>query len=172
VLHEYQFNRLVGFLNTDEYSLSLNYNQNQSQVAIGSGGLFGQGLFEGSQTNLSYVPSQSTDFIFTAIGEQLGFVGGALVLGLFGLLIWRMLMVANLARDRFAQLTAAGIAAMFAFHVFVNVGMTLGILPVTGIPLPFLSFGGSFYLSMMLCVGVVNSIWMRRVRPGQRPFTG
>ena len=172
VLHEYQFNRLVGFLNTDEYSLSLNYNQNQSQVAIGSGGLFGQGLFEGSQTNLSYVPSQSTDFIFTAIGEQLGFVGGALVLGLFGLLIWRMLMVANLARDRFAQLTAAGIAAMFAFHVFVNVGMTIGILPVTGIPLPFLSFGGSFYLSMMLCVGVVNSIWMRRVRPGQRPFTG
>lgn len=172
VLHDYQVNRLVGFLNTDEHSLSLNYNQNQSQIAIGSGGLFGQGLFEGTQTNLAFVPSQSTDFIFTALAEQLGFVGGALVLGLFGVMIWRMLLIANFARDRFAQLTAAGIAAMFAFHVFVNVGMTVGILPVTGIPLPFLSAGGSFYMSMMLAVGVVNSIWMRRVRPGQRPFTG
>ncbi len=172
LLHEYQVNRLVGFLNTDEHSLSLNYNQNQSQIAIGHGGIFGQGLFQGTQTNLAFVPSQSTDFIFTAIGEQLGFAGGALVIGLFGLLIWRMLLVANQARDRFAQLTAAGIAAMIAFHVFVNIGMTVGILPVTGIPLPFLSFGGSFYLSMMLAVGVVNSIWMRRIRPGQRPFTG
>ncbi len=172
VLHEYQVNRLVGFLNTDEHALSLNYNQNQSQVAIGNGGLFGQGLFEGSQTNLAFVPSQSTDFIFTAIGEQLGFVGATLVLALFALMIWRMLLVANMARDRFAQLTAAGIAAMLAFHVFVNVGMTVGLLPVTGIPLPFVSFGGSFYLSMMLAVGVVNSIWMRRIRPGQRPFNG
>ncbi|HAX82489.1 MAG TPA: rod shape-determining protein RodA [Actinobacteria bacterium] len=172
VLHDYQVNRLVGFLNTDEHSLSLNYNQNQSQIAIGSGGLFGQGLFGGTQTNLAFVPSQSTDFIFTALAEQLGFVGGALVLGLFAVMIWRMLLIANFARDRFAQLTAAGIAAMFAFHVFVNVGMTVGILPVTGIPLPFLSAGGSFYMSMMLAVGVVNSIWMRRVRPGQRPFTG
>jgi rod shape determining protein RodA len=172
VLQDYQVNRLVGFLNTEEHSLSLNYNQNQSQIAIGTGGLFGQGLFEGTQTNLAFVPSQSTDFIFTAVGEQLGFVGGSIVLGLFAVMIWRMLMVANLARDRFAQLTAAGIAAMFAFHVFVNVGMTVGILPVTGIPLPFLSEGGSFYISMMMSVGVVNSIWMRRVRPGQRPFTG
>jgi len=149
--------------------LSYNYNQNQSQIAIGSGGLFGQGLFEGTQTNLAFVPSQSTDFIFTAIGEQLGFVGGALVILLFGVMIWRILRVATQARDRFAQLTAAGIAAMLAFHVFVNVGMTLGILPVTGIPLPFISYGGSFYMSMGLCVGVVNSIWMRRARvPGQR----
>ncbi|HEX5630144.1 MAG TPA: rod shape-determining protein RodA [Acidimicrobiia bacterium] len=172
LLHDYQINRLVGFLNTDEHALSLNYNQNQSQIAIGAGGLFGQGLFQGTQTNLAFVPEQSTDFIFTAVGEQLGFAGGALVLGLYGLMIWRMLLVANQARDRFAQLTAAGIAAMFAFHVFVNIGMTVGILPVTGIPLPFLSAGGSFYMSMMLAVGVVNSIWMRRIRPGQRPFTG
>jgi len=169
VLHEYQVARLTGFLNSDEHALSYNYNQNQSQIAIGSGGLFGQGLFEGTQTNLAFVPSQSTDFIFTAIGEQLGFVGGALVILLFGVMIWRILRVATQARDRFAQLTAAGIAAMLAFHVFVNVGMTLGILPVTGIPLPFISYGGSFYMSMGLCVGVVNSIWMRRARvPGQR----
>lgn len=169
VLHDYQVARLTGFLNSDEHALSYNYNQNQSQIAIGAGGLFGQGLFEGTQTNLAFVPSQSTDFIFTAIGEQLGFVGGALVIGLFGIIVWRMLRVAALARDRFAQLTAAGIAAMIAFHVFVNVGMTLGILPVTGIPLPYISFGGSFYLSQALCIGVVNSIWMRRARvPGQR----
>ncbi len=169
VLHEYQVNRLTGFLNTDEHALSINYNQNQSQIAIGSGGLFGQGLFEGTQTNLAFVPSQTTDFIFTAVGEQLGFVGGAIVLGLFAVMIWRILHVAALARDRFAQLTAVGLAAMFAFHIFVNIGMTLGILPVTGIPLPFVSFGGSFYLSMALSVGVVNSIWMRRARvPGER----
>lgn len=169
LLHEYQVARLTGFLNSDEHALSYNYNQNQSQITIGSGGLFGQGLFEGTQTNLAFVPSQSTDFIFTAIGEQLGFVGGALVIGLFGVMIWRILLIASQARDRFAQLTAAGIAAMLAFHVFVNVGMTLGILPVTGIPLPFISFGGSFYMSMALCIGVVNSIWMRRARvPGQR----
>jgi rod shape determining protein RodA len=172
LLRGYQLDRLEGFLNPNEQTLKVNYNQNQSQIAIGSGGLFGQGLFGGTQTNLAFVPSQSTDFIFTALAEQLGFVGGALVLGLFAVMIWRMLLIANFARDRFAQLTAAGIAAMFAFHVFVNVGMTVGILPVTGIPLPFLSAGGSFYMSMMLAVGVVNSIWMRRVRPGQRPFTG
>ncbi len=169
VLHEYQVQRLTGFLNTDEHALSINYNQNQSQIAIGSGGLFGQGLFEGTQTNLSFVPSQTTDFIFTAIGEQLGFVGGAIVIGLFALMIWRMLLVAALARDRFAQLTAVGLAAMFAFHIFVNIGMTVGILPVTGLPLPFVSFGGSFYLSMALSIGVINSIWMRRARvPGER----
>jgi len=169
ILREYQVQRLTGFLNADEQALTINYNQNQSQIAIGSGGMFGLGLFKGMQTNLSYVPAQTTDFIFTAIGEQLGFVGGAIVIGLFGILIWRMLLVAALARDRFAQLTAAGMAAMFAFHVFVNIGMTVGILPVTGLPLPFVSFGGSFYLSMALSIGVINSIWMRRARvPGER----
>ena len=169
LLKEYQVARLTGFLNSNEHALSYNYNQNQSQIAIGAGGLFGQGLFEGTPTNLAFVPSQSTDFIFTAIGEQLGFVGGVIVIGLFAIMIWRILLVAAQARDRFAQLTAAGIGAMMGFHVFVNVGMTVGILPVTGIPLPFISYGGSFYLSMALCVGVVNSIWMRRARvPGQR----
>jgi len=167
VLEEYQVDRLTGFLNRGEQTLSINYNQNQSQIAIGNGGMFGQGLFEGTQTNLAFVPSQTTDFIFTAVGEQLGFVGGALVIGIYAVMIWRMLSIAAAARDRFAQLTAAGVAAMFGFHVFVNVGMAVGLLPVTGLPLPFLSFGGSFYLSMALSVGIVNSIWMRRTKvPG------
>ena len=162
LLKEYQLQRLTGFLSPNEQTLAVNYNQNQSQIAIGSGGMFGQGLFEGSQTNLAFVPSQTTDFIFTAVAEQLGFVGGTLVIALYAALIWRMLMIASGARDRFGQLAATGIAAMFGFHVFVNIGMTVGLLPVTGLPLPFLSFGGSFYLAMAASVGIVNSIWMTR----------
>jgi len=162
LLHQYQLERLTGFLSPNEQTLAVNYNQNQSQIAIGSGGMFGQGLFEGSQTNLAFVPSQTTDFIFTAVAEQLGFVGGTLVIALYAALIWRMLMIASGARDRFGQLAATGIAAMFGFHVFVNIGMTVGLLPVTGLPLPFLSFGGSFYLAMAASVGIVNSIWMTR----------
>jgi rod shape determining protein RodA len=162
LLRGYQLDRLEGFLNPNEQTLKVNYNQNQSQIAIGSGGMFGQGLFEGSQTNLAFVPSQTTDFIFTAVAEQLGFVGGTLVIGLYAALIWRMLMVAAIARDRFGQLAATGIAAMFGFHVFVNIGMAVGLLPVTGLPLPFLSFGGSFYIAMAVSVGIVNSIWMTR----------
>jgi rod shape determining protein RodA len=162
LLRGYQLDRLEGVLNPNEQTLKVNYNQNQSQIAIGSGGMFGQGLFEGSQTNLAFVPSQTTDFIFTAVAEQLGFVGGTLVIGLYAALIWRMLIVAAIARDRFGQLAATGIAAMFGFHVFVNIGMAVGLLPVTGLPLPFLSFGGSFYVAMAVSVGIVNSIWMTR----------
>jgi len=173
ILHDYQVERLTGFFNPSEQTLGVNYNQNQSQIAIGSGGMFGRGLFEGTQTNLSFVPSQSTDFIFTAVAEQLGFVGGAIVIALYALLILRMLMIAGLARDRFGQLAATGIAAMFGFHVFVNIGMAVGLLPVTGLPLPFLSFGGSFYLAMVLSVAIVNSIWMTHSRmPGERHYMG
>jgi rod shape determining protein RodA len=169
LLEDYQLQRLVAFLNPAEQSLTTNYNQIQSQITIGAGGLFGSGIFEGSQTNLAFVPAQTTDFIFTAVAEQLGFVGGAVVIGLYALLIWRILAVAAAARDRFGQLVASGIAAMFGFHVFVNVGMTLGLLPVTGLPLPFLSFGGSFYLSMAISLGIVNAIWMNRSPvPGDR----
>jgi len=168
ILHDYQVERLTGFLNPNEQTLDVNYNQNQSQLAIANGGLFGRGIGEGTQTNLAFVPSQSTDFIFTAVAEQLGFVGGAIVIGLYAILIWRMLMIAALARDRFGQLAATGVGAMFGFHVFVNVGMAVGLLPVTGLPLPFLSFGGSFYLAMVLSVAIVNSVYMTRNRlPGR-----
>ncbi len=172
VLAEYQVDRLTGFLNPGEQTLSVNYNQNQSQIAIGSGGMFGQGLFEGTQTNLSFVPSQTTDFIFTAVAEQLGFVGGSIVIGLYAILVWRLLMIAAVARDRFGQLVAVGTAAMISFHVFVNIGMTVGLLPVAGLPLPFMSFGGSFYISMMFALGIAHSIWMHRSRIPTGPVPG
>lgn len=169
ILQEYQLDRLTGFLNPGEQTLDLNYNQNQSQIAISAGGLFGRGLFEGSQTNLAFVPAQTTDFIFTAVAEQLGFAGGVLVLGLFTILIWRLFMIALAARDRFGRLVAVGAAAMTGFHVFVNVGMAVGLLPVTGLPLPMLSFGGSFYLAMSMSLGMAHSVWLRRSPvPGER----
>lgn len=169
LLRDYQLARIVGFLNPGTDTLTTNYNQIQSQVTIGNGGLFGAGLFQGTQTNLAFVPAQSTDFIFTALAEQMGFMGGAVVLGMYTVLVWRMLAISAAARDKFGQLVAAGIAAMFAFHVFVNVGMTLGLLPVTGLPLPFLSFGGSFYLETSISIGIVNAIWMNRSPvPGDR----
>jgi rod shape determining protein RodA len=169
ILADYQLNRLTGFLNSGEQTLTLNYNQNQSQIAISAGGLFGRGLFEGSQTNLAFVPAQTTDFIFTAVGEQLGFVGGALVLGLFSLLMWRLFMIGLAARDRFGRLIAIGSAATIGFHVFVNVGMAVGLLPVTGLPLPMMSYGGSFYVAMAVMLGMVHSVWLLRTPvPGER----
>lgn len=172
VLREYQLDRVTGFLNPTEQALTTNYNQNQSQITIAGGRMFGTGLFNGSQTNLSFVPAQTTDFIFTALAEQLGFIGGALVIGLFAVIIWRLLVISVAARDKFGQLVAAGIAAMFGFHVFVNIGMTVGLLPVTGLPLPFISFGGSFYLSMAASIGIANAIWMNRSPvPGDRRLT-
>jgi len=164
ILAEYQVERLTGFLNAGEQTLGINYNQIQSQIAIGGGGMFGQGLFEGTQTNLAFVPAQTTDFIFTAVAEQLGFVGAALVIGLYSVLIVRLLIISSAARDRFGRLVAAGMAAMIAFHVFVNIGMTVGLLPVTGLPLPFMSFGGSFYISTLFGLGVCHSIWVHRSR--------
>jgi rod shape determining protein RodA len=169
ILKEYQLDRLTGFLNSGEAELTLNYNQAQSQIAIASGGLFGRGLSQGTQTNGAFVPAQRTDFIFTAVAEQLGFVGSAAVLALFALVIWRLLMTAAAARDRFGYLLAVGMAAMTVFHVFVNIGMTQRLMPVTGLPLPFMSYGGSFYLSMALGLGMVHSVWLRRSPvPGQR----
>ncbi|MCB2224185.1 MAG: rod shape-determining protein RodA [Actinobacteria bacterium] len=173
LLKEYQLDRLTGFLNSDEHSLTTNYNQNQSQIAIGSGGLFGKGIFNGSQTNLAFVPSQTTDFVFTAVGEQLGFVGSILVLGLYLLVVWRLLIIGVAARDRFGMLVATGVAAMFGFHVFVNIGMAVGLLPVTGLPLPLMSSGGSFYLTVAFSLGVCHAIWTRRSPvPGERRLMG
>jgi len=164
LLATYQVDRLTGFLSPGEQTLSINYNQIQSQIAIGGGGMFGQGLFEGTQTNLAFVPAQTTDFIFTAVAEQLGFAGAATVIALYTVLVLRLLIIASAARDRFGRLMATGMAAMIAFHVFVNIGMTVGLLPVTGLPLPFMSFGGSFYISTLFGLGVAHSIWIHRSR--------
>ena len=161
-LREYQVTRLVAFLDPAADTAAAQYNQAQSEIAIGSGGFFGKGLYEGTQTNLSFVPEQSTDFIFTAVGEQLGFIGGVIVLALFAVIVWRVLVAAAVGRDRFSQLAAAGVAALLMFHVFVNVGMTIGLMPVTGLPLPFLSAGGSAFIAMSVALGIAHSSWMRR----------
>lgn len=162
LIKDYQVARLTAFIDPGANPLSLSYNQVQSEIAIGSGGLLGKGLFEGSQTNLQFVPVQSSDFIFTAVGEQFGFVGSVVVLALFGLLLFRLLMIARSARSRFSFLTVVGIASMLAFHVFINIGMTIRVMPVTGLPLPFMSSGGTVFVAMSAALGLAHSAWIRR----------
>lgn len=162
VLDQYQIDRLVSFVDSGSDAEESGYNQDQSQIAIGNGGFTGQGLFEGSQTNSAYVPEQHTDFIFTVVGEELGFVGGALVLGLFGVIVWRTLRAARLAYDPFGALCCMGVLAMFVAQVFENVGMAVGIMPITGIPLPFMSYGGSSIIVSFACIGLVANVRMRR----------
>lgn len=161
-IEQYQITRLTAFIDPETASLDAVYNQVQSEIAIGSGGLLGKGLFEGTQTNLQFVPVQSSDFIFTAVGEQFGFVGSMVVLGLFGLLLFRLLMIALNARSRFSYLTVIGIASMLAFHVFVNIGMTVRVMPVTGLPLPFMSAGGTVFVALSAALGLAHSAWIRR----------
>lgn len=158
----YQMDRIEVLFNPAIDPQGIGYNLAQSKLAIGSGQLFGRGLFQGTQTNFQYVPEQETDFIFTAVAEQLGFVGGIVVLLAFMILIWRILVIASNARDRFGALIALGVAAMLMFHIFINIGMTMGITPVTGLPLPFLSLGGSAFISLAFGLGIVNSVWLRR----------
>ncbi|MDQ5815419.1 MAG: rod shape-determining protein RodA [Actinomycetota bacterium] len=163
LLKDYQIERVTAFLDATPDVQSEGYNLTQSKIAIASGGMRGKGLrAENTQTSLDFVPEQHTDFIFTAVGEQLGFVGSATLLGLFVLLIWRALRIATMSRDMFGTLMAGGIAAYWVFQVFVNVGMTMGIMPITGIPLPFISYGGSALLTNFLCVGLLLNIHMRR----------
>lgn len=165
LIKSYQIDRLTAFIDPGSHELTLSYNQVQSEIAIGSGGLVGKGLFEGSQTNLQFVPVQSSDFIFTAVGEQFGFIGSAIVIALFSVLLFRLLSISVAAKDRFSFLVTAGIASMFAFHVFVNIGMTIRIMPVTGLPLPFMSAGGTVFVAMSAALGLAHSVWIRRNAP-------
>lgn len=166
----YQVTRLTAFLDAGSSDLNAQYNLQQSEIAIGTGGMLGKGLFNGTQTNLRFVPEQSSDFIFTAVGEQLGFVGGIVVLALFAVLLWRVLIASLNARDRFSQLVSVGAAALITFHVFVNVGMTVGVMPITGLPLPFMSAGGTAFVAMSIALGMAHSVWLRRSPvPGERP---
>ena len=173
LLSEYQINRLRLLIDSGIDPQGIGYQLQQSKNAIGSGQLFGKGLFrEGTLTDFNYVPEQENDFIFTAVGEQLGLIGGLLVLAAFAVIVWRLLVISANARDRFGALIAAGTAAMVMFHVFVNIGMTIGIMPVTGLPLPFLSQGGSFYMSMALALGIANSVWLMKTPvPGENQLT-
>jgi rod shape determining protein RodA len=163
LVKDYQIERVTAFLDAKPDIQSEGYNLAQSQIAIGSGGVRGKGLKdEKSLTSLDFVPEQHTDFIFTAVGEQLGFIGSATLLGLFAVLIWRAVRIAVLSRDLFGSLLAAGIAALWAFQLFINVGMTMGIMPITGIPLPFMSAGGSSLITNFAAVGLLLNVHMRR----------
>lgn len=162
-LEEYQVERLTAFMDTEADIRGSGFNLEQSKIAIGSGGFTGKGWGQGSQTNLSYVPEQRTDFIFTAIGEEKGFLGGLTVLLLFSIILWRCIRTAMLSKDIFGALVATGVAAWFAFQLFVNIGMTIGIMPITGIPLPFVSYGGSSLIATFIGVGLVMNIHMRRL---------
>jgi rod shape determining protein RodA len=162
VLAEYQQERLTSFAAPGSDAGDTGYNQDQAQKAIAAGQLRGQGLFKGTQARLGFVPEQHTDFIFTVVGEELGFLGGVVVLGLLSLILWRVWRTAQLARDEFGMLVCVGVLAMFTFQVFENIGMTMGIMPVTGIPLPFLSYGGSSILTAFIAVGLVLNVHMHR----------
>ncbi len=160
ILKEYQMDRLTVFLDP-EGSGDVGYQVAQSKTAIGSGGLTGKGIDANTLSNLGFLPENHTDFIFSNLGERLGFVGCGLLLLLFFLLIWRILHIATISRDRFGVLLAVGVATIFLFHVFVNVGMTMGIMPVTGIPLPFISYGRSSLVVSVISLGLLQSVAMR-----------
>jgi rod shape determining protein RodA len=163
IVRQYQLDRLTAFLDPENSdSLGAGYNVVQAQIAVGSGQFFGQGLGSGSQTLSGFVPESHTDFIFTVVGEQTGFVGSSFVLLLFGVLIWRGIRIASLSRDMFGTLLAAGIVSIFGFQMFVSVGMAIGIMPVTGLPLPFISYGGSSLITSWIMVGLLQNVHMRR----------
>jgi rod shape determining protein RodA len=162
VVKDYQISRLTAWLDAENDPNGAGFNKLQSEIAIGSGGLTGRGYLRGPQTNLDFVPEQHTDFIFTVVGEEFGFVGSMVVLFLFSVLIWRAFRIALLSKDAFGTYLAAGIGSMFAIQMFVNVGMTLGIMPITGIPLPFVSYGGSSLLASAIGVGILLNVHMRR----------
>ena len=162
LVKEYQLERLRAFLDSANVDDAARYNREQAEIAIGSGGLVGLGYLQGTQTNLDFVPEQHTDFIFTVVGEEFGFLGGAALLSLYGVVLWRAFRIAMMSKDPFGTYLAAGIASMFALQMFVNVGMNIGIMPITGIPLPFVSYGGSSLLLNAAAIGVLESIHMRR----------
>jgi rod shape determining protein RodA len=162
MLKEYQLDRFRAFYDPSADPKGAGYNVRQSQIAVGSGGIDGQGLFHGAQTQGQFVPAQETDFVFTVAGEELGFVGAATVVVLLGLVLWRVGRIAMQAEDLFGRLVATGILCWFAFQAFENIGMTLGIMPVTGVPLPFVSYGGSSMFASLLAVGLLQNVHMRR----------
>jgi rod shape determining protein RodA len=164
-LHDYQRNRIISFVSPDKIDpMGIGWNQRQSLISVGSGGLTGKGWTEGTQARLGYLPRSvaHNDFIFSVIAEEKGFLGSITVLGLFGIVLFNGIRIAGLARDRFGSLLAIGVTVLFAVHVFVNIAMTIGLVPITGIPLPFISYGGSFVLSCCLLQGLVQSVYRFR----------
>ncbi|EPH44490.1 rod shape-determining protein RodA [Streptomyces aurantiacus] len=162
VLDDYQIARFAAFANPALDPAGVGYNTNQARIAIGSGGLTGTGLTKGSQTTGQFVPEQQTDFVFTVAGEELGFVGAGAILLLLGVVLWRACRIARETTELYGTVVAAGIIAWFAFQAFENVGMTLGIMPVAGLPLPFVSYGGSSMFAVWVAVGLLQSIKVER----------
>ncbi len=161
VIAQYQLNRLQSFVDPTADPQSTGYQLRQARITIGSGGLFGKGLFEGPQTNGRFVPEQQTDFIFTVAGEELGFVGCAIIVLLYSIILWRALVIARRANDLFGRLVCLGVTAWFGFQIFENIGMTLGLAPMTGVPLPLLSYGGSSMFATLIGVGLLLNIRAR-----------
>jgi rod shape determining protein RodA len=163
-LKEYQRDRLTVFLDPGRDPLGDGWNLNQSLIAVGSGGLAGKGYLQGTQNLLGYLPRTVTpnDFLFSVIAEEKGFVGSACVVGLYAVILFTGLRIAANARDRLGMLLATGVVAMLFFHVFINVGMTIGLMPITGLPLPLLSYGGSFVLASMTALGLLQNVWIHR----------
>jgi rod shape determining protein RodA len=161
VLKAYQIDRFMAFTNPNLDPRGAGYNTTQARIAIGNGGIFGQGLFGGSQTKSGFVPEQHTDFIFTVAGEELGLVGSAVLIALLGVVLWRALRISMKADDLFGRVAAAGIACWFGFQAFQNIGMCLGIMPVTGVPLPLVSYGGSSMFASLMALGLLQNIHLR-----------
>lgn len=161
-LKDYQLNRFLVLINPRLDPQGSGYNVIQSKVAIGSGGFWGKGLFAGTQNQLNFLPERHTDFIFSVLGEEFGFIGVGIILLLYFILIWRAITVAQEAKDSFGRLVVVGILSMFMFHILENVGMTLGIMPVTGIPLPFISYGGSSLVTNLIAIGLIININIRQ----------
>ncbi len=161
-IKEYQVMRIIAFLNPYEYAQGAGYQLVQSLIAVGSGGIWGTGLRQGSQVQLNFLPYHHTDFIFSVVGEELGFVGGLMLLLLYFLLVHRLIQIAMEAKDVYGTLIVTGVASILVFHVLVNIGMTIGIMPITGIPLPLFSYGGSNMLATLLALGLAFNVSMRK----------
>ena len=162
VLKPFQRNRLLVFLHPNADPQGAGWNLNQSKIAVGSGELFGKGLYHGTQTQLNFVPEHSRDFIFTVVGEELGYAGSLALIALYAVILFGALRAMLAARDRFGLLLAVGLVAMLAFHITVNIGMTIGIMPITGIPLPFVSYGGTAILTDFAAIGLLLNIYLQR----------
>ncbi len=162
MLDPYQIDRLQAFLNPEENPRGIGYNARQARIAVGSGGLLGKGLFQGQQTNGQFVPEQHTDFIFTVAGEELGFAGGAIIIVLLGVVLWRGLRIAARSEEMYGKLLATGVVCWLGFQSFQNIGMTLGIMPITGLPLPFVSYGGTAAIANFLAIGILQNVHLAR----------
>lgn len=161
-LEDYQKDRIISFINPEADLSNTGYQAMQSKIAIGSGKIFGRGLFKGVQTQYNYVPEKQTDFIFAVVGEELGFVGGIILIILYFILLYRLIKIAKNSSDTFGSMMIIGFTAMFFIHIWENIGMTIGLMPITGIPLPFMSYGGTFQLINLLCIGIALSVGIHK----------